>query len=58
MASPQVANLAAKILAVNPKLTPAQVIALIRDTAEKTADGRRTLIDPKKAVAAAEAKHL
>ena len=56
MASPQVANLAAKIFAVNPKLTPAQVIALIRDTADKTEDGRRTLINPKKAVAAAEAK--
>ena len=56
MASPQVANLAAKILAVNPKLTPPQVIAVIRDTADKTADGRRTLINPKKAVAAAEAK--
>jgi hypothetical protein len=56
MASPQVANLAAKILAVNPKLKPAQVIRLIRDTADKTADGRRTLINPKKAVEAAEAK--
>ncbi|HSU44923.1 MAG TPA: S8 family serine peptidase, partial [Casimicrobiaceae bacterium] len=56
MASPQVANLAAKILAVNPKLAPAQVIALIRDTADKTPDGRRTLINPKKAVAGAEAK--
>jgi subtilisin family serine protease len=56
MASPQIANLAAKILAVNPRLTPPQVIALIRDTAEKTPDGRRTLVNPKKAVAAAEAK--
>ena len=56
MASPQVANLAAKMLAVNPKLTPPEVIALIRKTAEKTPDGRRNLIDPKKAVAAAEAK--
>jgi subtilisin family serine protease len=56
MASPQVANLAAKILAVNPKLTPPQVIALIRGTADRTPDGRRTLINPKKAVAAAEAK--
>ena len=55
MASPQVTNLAAKILAVNPKLTPPQVIAIIRDTAEKTADGRRTLINPKKALAAVEA---
>ena len=56
MASPQVANLAAKILAVNPKLTPPQVIAIIRDTAEKTPDGRRHLIDPRKAVAAAQGK--
>jgi len=56
MASPNTANLAAKILAVNPKLTPAQVIDIIRKTAEKTADGRRNLIDPKKAIAAAQAK--
>jgi subtilisin family serine protease len=56
MASPQVANLAAKILAVNPKLRPPQVIAIIRDTADKTPDGRRHLINPKKAVAAAEGK--
>ena len=55
MASPQVVNLAAKILAVNPKLTPAKVIALIRDNADKTADGRRTLINPKKTLAAAQA---
>jgi len=50
MASPQVANLAGKILAVNPQLSPKEVITLIRDTAEKTADGRRTLVNPKKAV--------
>ena len=56
MASPQVANLAAKILAVNPKLTPPQVIELIRDTADKTPDGRRTLVNPKKAVQSVEAK--
>ncbi len=56
MSSPQVANLAAKILAVNPKLTPPQVIAIIQGTAEKTADGRRTLIHPAKAVAAAQAR--
>lgn len=55
MAAPQVANLAAKILAVNPKLAPPEVIRIIRDTAEKTADGRRTLIHPKKALAAAQA---
>lgn len=56
MASPQVANLAAKMLVVNPKLTPPQVIAIIRDTSTKTPDGRRNLIDPKKAVQVAEEK--
>ncbi|HEX4882833.1 MAG TPA: S8 family serine peptidase [Casimicrobiaceae bacterium] len=53
MAAPQATNLAAKMLAVNPKLTPVQVIRLIRDTTEKTPDGRRMLLDPAKAVAAA-----
>ena len=56
MSSPQVTNLAAKILAVNPSLKPAEVIAIIVKTAEKTADGRRTLIHPAKALAAATAK--
>jgi subtilisin family serine protease len=54
MASPNVANLAAKIIAVNPKLNPSQVIEIIRTTAEKTADGRRNLIYPQKAIMAAE----
>ena len=53
MASPQVANLAAKILAVNPGLKPTEVIAIIRDTADTTVDGRRHLINPKKALAKA-----
>jgi subtilisin family serine protease len=55
MASPQVVNLAAKILAADPKLKPTQVIALIRDNAEKSPDGRRTLINPKKTLAAVQA---
>jgi len=46
-------NLAAKILVINPRLKPEQVIALIRDNAETTADGRRVLINPKKTMAAA-----
>jgi subtilisin family serine protease len=54
MASPEVANLAAKILTVNPRLSPPQVIDTIVRTAERTADGRRTLIDPARAVAAAQ----
>ena len=53
MASPQVANLAGKILAVDPELKPAEVIKIIVDTGERTADGRRNLINPKKALAEA-----
>ena len=56
MASPQVVNLAAKILAVEPKLKPTEVIDIIRSTADKTSDGRRTLINPKKALSVAEMK--
>jgi subtilisin family serine protease len=56
MASPQVVNLAAKILAVDPNLKPEQVIALIRDNADRTPDGRRTLINPKKTIAAEQAR--
>jgi subtilisin family serine protease len=55
MASPDVANLAAKILAVNPKLTPPQVIDMMRNTTDKTADGRRFLVNPKKAIEKAAA---
>lgn len=51
MAAPQVANLAGKLLALKPGLTPTQLIELIAGTAERTADGRRVLIHPKKAVA-------
>jgi subtilisin family serine protease len=53
MAAPQAANLAAKMLAVNPKLAPTDVIRIIRDTVEKTPDGRRMLLHPANAVAAA-----
>lgn len=56
MASPQVANLAAKMLAVNPALTPPELISMIVATADRTPDGRRVLMNPKKAVAAAGAK--
>ena len=53
MAAPQATNLAAKMLAVNPKLTPVQVVELIRATVEKTPDGRRMLLHPANAVEAA-----
>lgn len=52
MASPQVTNLAAKMLAVKPMLKPAEVIAIMRKTADRSEDGRRTLINPKKALEA------
>ena len=52
MSAPQVTNLAAKLFAVKPELTSAQAIAIIKNTAEKTADGRRTLIHPAKALTA------
>lgn len=54
MASPQVANLAAKLLVVNPKLTPVQLTKLITETAERSSDGRRNLVNPKKALEEAE----
>jgi subtilisin family serine protease len=46
MASPQVANLAAKLFAMKPELTVAQVKELILKGAEK--NGRVNLINPKK----------
>jgi hypothetical protein len=53
MAAPQVANLAAKLLVVNPKLKPPEVIDVVVKTAERSADGRRNLVHPRKALAAA-----
>jgi len=55
MAAPQVANLAAKLLAVRPRLTPEQLIEVITRTAERSADGRRVLMHPKQALAAVQA---
>jgi hypothetical protein len=49
MAAPQVAGLAGKLLALQPTLTPQELIALIAGTTERSADGRRFLIHPKKA---------
>jgi subtilisin family serine protease len=55
MASPNVVNLAAKLLALNPALNPAQVIELIRQGATISEDGRRHLIDEKRSVALLQA---
>ncbi len=38
MASPNTANLAAKLIALNPELTPAQVITIIQETADPIAE--------------------
>jgi len=54
MASPQVANLAAKLFALKPELTVAQVRKVIIDTAERK--GRVNLIHPRRAAAAAGIK--
>ena len=51
MASPNVVNLAAKLIALNPSLTPEQTIALMRKGATPSADGRLHVIDPKATVA-------
>ncbi len=56
MAAPQAANLAGKLLAVKPTLTPVQLIELMTRTAEATPDGRRMLMHPKKALAEAKAR--
>ncbi|WP_438480007.1 S8 family serine peptidase [Oleiharenicola lentus] len=55
MASPNVANLAAKLLAIEPTLKVEQVIALIKLGAERSADGRINLVNPKRSVALLEA---
>jgi subtilisin family serine protease len=50
-AAPGVANLAAKLFALNPKLTVAQVVKLIQDGADASeADRRLKLINPKRSV--------
>jgi hypothetical protein len=51
VASPSVANLAAKLLAVKPSLTPTDLITIIRETADKSKEGEGILINPSKAMA-------
>lgn len=53
VAAPQVTNLAAKLLALDPSLTPTDVIRLIVDGASRSDDGKRLLIDPKRSIALA-----
>jgi subtilisin family serine protease len=57
MASPNVTNLAGKLFALDPALTPTQVIALITDGATCSDDGRRNLIDEKRSVELLHRRH-
>lgn len=50
MSAPNVANLAAKLIALDPSLTPEQTIDLIVRGATLSNDGKRPLIDPKRSV--------
>jgi len=47
MSSPNVANLAGKLWALNPDLTVQEVIDLIKEGCDTSEDGRITLINPK-----------
>jgi subtilisin family serine protease len=53
MASPNVANLAGKLLAVKPELSPSEVIDLIRRGADekKAGDSTILLMNPKQSMA-------
>ena len=51
MAAPNVVNLAAKLFAIDPTLTPARAIDLIRRGSTASDDGRRHLIDETRSVA-------
>jgi subtilisin family serine protease len=51
MSSPNVVNLAAKLIALDPSLTPEQTIELMKRGADHSPDGRLILINPKATVA-------
>ena len=50
MASPNVVNLAAKLMAIDPELSVEETIQLILDGCERSADGRINLINPQKSI--------
>jgi subtilisin family serine protease len=55
MASPNVVNLAAKLLAIDSSLVPKQLTELIIGGADKSEDGRILLLNPKRSVELLEA---
>jgi hypothetical protein len=50
VASPAVTNLAAKLFAIDPSLTPEQARTLIVDGSTTSEDGRRKLVDESGAI--------
>ncbi|MDG2169957.1 MAG: S8 family serine peptidase [Opitutales bacterium] len=50
MAAPNVANLAGKLLAIKPDLSPLEVKQLIELSVDKSEDGRRFLVNPLRAI--------
>jgi subtilisin family serine protease len=54
MSSPAVTNLAAKLFAVDPSLTPEKVKALILDGANPSEDGRRKLMNEQRSIEIAQ----
>jgi subtilisin family serine protease len=50
MATPNVANLAAKLIAIDPSLTPEQTVYLIVKGSTPSSDGKRQLINPKASI--------
>ncbi len=51
MASPNVVNLAAKLMAINPDLSVSETIQLIKDGCERSPDGKINLINTQKSIA-------
>jgi len=51
MSAPAVVNLAAKMIALDPSLTPEKVKDLIKKGADNSSDGKRLLINPRKTIA-------
>lgn len=56
MAAPNVANLAGKLLALDPSLDVTALTALIMDGAERSADGRINLINPQRSFGLLQAR--
>ena len=50
MSAPAVVNLAAKLISLDPKLTPEKVKDLIKKGADISSDGKQLLINPKKTI--------